>query len=141
MTEDNSSGFPKSGISHVTHSVLQTIERLGLLLVLMATLVAFGTELWHIFVHNGGKVALADLLLLFIYLEVVAMIGIYFEYHRLPVRFVLYIAVVALARHIVIDMKALTWEDLISTYSAILIVVLAALVVRLKHPNLDSVDD
>lgn len=140
MSED-STECPKSGISRITHTVLQMVERVGLLLVLVATLIAFGTEFWHIFAHNGGKVALADLLLMFIYLEVVAMVGIYFEHHRLPVRFVLYIAVVALARHIVIDMKALTWEDLISTSAAILLVVIAALVVRLKHPNLDSPDD
>lgn len=140
MSEDKAE-CPKSDVSRITHAVLQTVERIGLLLVLLATLVAFGNELWHIFVEKNGKVALADLLLMFIYLEVVAMVGIYFEHHRLPVRFVLYIAVVALARHIVIDMKALTWEDLISTSAAILLVVLAALVVRLKHPNLDSVND
>jgi len=138
---EESSECPKSGISRLTHTVLQAVERVGLLLVLLATLVAFGNELWHIFVDNGGKVALADLLLMFIYLEVVAMIGIYFEHHRLPVRFVLYIAVVALARHIVIDMKALAWEDLIASSAAILMVVIAVVIVRLKHPNLDTPDD
>ena len=132
---------PKSGVSHFTHEMLQFIERIGLLFVLAATLVAFGNEIWAIFFEHGGKVALADLLLMFIYLEVVAMIGIYFEHHRLPVRFVLYIAVVALARHIVIDMKALAWEDLIASSAAILMVVIAVIVVRLKHPNLDSPDD
>ena len=140
MTEENPKQI-KSSVPRITHDVLQVVERAGLLLVLLATLVAFGTEFWHIFVHNGGKVALADLLLMFIYLEVVAMIGIYFDHHRLPVRFVLYIAVVALARHIVIDMKGLTWEDLIATSTAIFIIVIAAFVVRLKHPNLDTADD
>lgn len=128
-------------ISRFTHGLLQVVERIGLLLVLLATLVAFGNELWHIFIENDGKVSLADLLLMFIYLEVVAMIGIYFEHHRLPVRFVLYIAVVALARHIVLDMKGMPWEALVASSAAILLVVISATVVRLRHPNLDASED
>jgi len=128
-------------ISDLTHATLQVVERIGLLIVLIATLIAFGHEIWHIVSENGGKVKLADLLLLFIYLEVVAMVGIYFEHHRLPVRFVLYIAVVALARHIVLDMKGMAWEDLIATSAAILLVVISVMLVRVKHPNLDSTDD
>ena len=131
----------QSGISRFTHAMLQVIERIGLLIVLLATLTAFGNELWHIFADQGGKVTLADLLLLVIYLEIVAMVGIYFEHHRLPVRFVLYIAVVALARHIVLDMKGMAWEDLIASSAAILLVVISVIIVRLKHPNLDVADD
>ena len=131
----------KSVVSSFTHGMLQFIERIGLLVVLLATLLAFGNEIRQIFFEHGGKVSLADLLLMFIYLEVVAMIGIYFEHHRLPVRFVLYIAVVALARHIVIDMKGMAWDDLLASSAAILMVVIAVIVVRLKHPNLDSPDD
>jgi len=128
-------------ISRITHLVLRAVERAGLLIVLLATLLAFGGELYHIVADQGGKVKLADLLLLFIYLEVVAMVGIYFEHHRLPVRFVLYIAVVALARHIVLDMKGMDWEDLIASSAAILLVVISVIIVRLKHPNLDTPDD
>ena len=144
-TDDGRPECPRSdadrNISRLTHSLLQIVERIGLLLVLLATLVAFGNELWHIFVDKNGKVSLADLLLMFIYLEVVAMIGIYFEHHRLPVRFVLYIAVVALARHIVLDMKGMPWEALIASSAAILMVVISVTVVRLRHPNLDAVED
>ena len=129
------------GINLLAHRVLQAIERIGLLLLLLATLAAVGGELWHVFIDKGGKVSLADLLLLFIYLEVVAMIGIYFESHRLPVRFVLYIAVVALSRHIVLDMKGMHWADLLASSAAILLVVLSVLLVRLRHPSLASCDD
>ncbi len=132
---------PPQGINLLAHRVLQAIERIGLLLLLLATLAAFGGELWHVFIDKGGKVSLADLLLLFIYLEVVAMIGIYFESHRLPVRFVLYIAVVALSRHIVLDMKGMHWADLLASSAAILLVVLSVLLVRLRHPSLASCDD
>ena len=132
---------PLQGINLLAHRVLQVIERIGLLLLLLATLTAFGGELWHVFIDKGGKVSLADLLLLFIYLEVVAMIGIYFESHRLPVRFVLYIAVVALSRHIVLDMKGMHWADLLASSAAILLVVLSVLLVRLRHPSLASCDD
>ena len=132
---------PSDAINLLAHRVLRAIERIGLLLVLLATLIAFGGELWHVFVDKGGKVSLADLLLFFIYLEVVAMIGIYFESHRLPVRFVLYIAVVALSRHIVLDMKGMHWADLLASSAAILLVLLGVLLVRLRHPRLASCDD
>ena len=52
-----------------------------------------------------GYAALKDILLLFIYLELGAMIGIYFKTHRLPVQFLIFIAITALSRHLVIDVQ------------------------------------
>lgn len=54
---------------------------------------------------NSGHPGLEDILLLFIYLELGAMVGIYFKTHRLPVQYLIYIAITALARHLVIDMQ------------------------------------
>lgn len=55
-----------------------------------------------------GQAALKDILMLFIYLELLAMIGIYFKTHRLPVQFLIYIAITALSRHLVVDVQAVS---------------------------------
>ncbi|MBT6550525.1 MAG: phosphate starvation-inducible protein PhoH [Gammaproteobacteria bacterium] len=54
---------------------------------------------------ESGYAGLKDILLLFIYLELGAMVGIYFKTHHLPVQYLIYIAITALARHLVIDMQ------------------------------------
>jgi len=55
-----------------------------------------------------GHATLEDILLLFIYLELGAMVGIYFKTHRLPVQYLIYIAITALSRHLVIDVQKVT---------------------------------
>ncbi len=55
-----------------------------------------------------GSADLKDILMLFIYLELLAMTGIYFKTHRLPVQFLIYIAITALSRHLVIDVQAVS---------------------------------
>jgi protein PsiE len=61
----------------------------------------------HDYLHmvQSGHASLEDILLLFIYLELGAMIGIYFRTHRLPVQYLIYIAITALSRHLVIDVQ------------------------------------
>ena len=71
----------------------------------MATIIAVGQEVFVMI--DKMKVDLKDLLLLFIYLEIIAMIQIYYEQHRLPIRFPIYIAIVALSRYIILDSKSL----------------------------------
>ena len=111
--------------------LLEIVEQSGLALILLATVIAIGQEVWHIILKQ--RVDLADLLLLFIYLEVVAMVGIYFESHSLPVRFPLYIAIVALARYMILDSKTMSWERLLGIAGAILIIALAIMVIRIGH--------
>ena len=71
--------------------------------------------------------------LLFIYLEVFAMVSLYLKSGRLPVRMPLYIAVVALARYIILDMKNLDTERMLGLSGAILIIAIAILVIRFGH--------
>ncbi|MDD5578320.1 MAG: phosphate-starvation-inducible PsiE family protein [Methylobacter sp.] len=54
---------------------------------------------------RAGHANLEQILLLFIYLELGAMVGIYFRTHRLPVQYLIYIAITALSRHLVIDVQ------------------------------------
>ncbi|MCG9729745.1 phosphate-starvation-inducible PsiE family protein [Shewanella sp. Isolate13] len=92
--------YRKYGITSI-----KAIEHLVLIIIAIATVVAIGQEIKHIF--DVGAVALADLLLLFIYLEVLAMVSHYAESGKLPIRMPLYIAIVALARYLILDMKAM----------------------------------
>jgi protein PsiE len=110
---------------------LSAFEVLGLILITAATLVAGGQEVWQMI--QAREVTLADLLLLFIYLEVLTMVGIYLESGALPVRMPLYIAMVALARHMIIGMKSMSEAELIASSAAILILALAVLVTRFGH--------
>ena len=112
-------------------AVLEIVEQTGLALILIATVIAIGQETWEII--EKRRVDLADLLLLFIYLEVVAMVGIYFESHSLPVRFPMYIAMVALARYLILDSKTMEWERLLGIGAVILTLALAILVIRFGH--------
>lgn len=116
-----------------------SIENIGNLLVkIFHTIGLFaigGTIIWsavyaYIDIMQHTHAGLDDILLLFIYLELGAMVGIYFKTHRLPVRFLLYIAITALTRLLAIDIKTLPNETIITLTVAILILTLAELVLR-----------
>jgi len=82
---------------------------------------------------TAGLVTLADLLLLFLYLEILAMVAMYFESGKLPVRFPVYIAIVALARYLVLDMKNLDMWQMLGVTASILLLTLAVLALRYGH--------
>jgi len=78
-----------------------------------------------------GKITLKDVLKIFIYLEIGAMIGIYFKTQKLPVQFLIYIAVTALARVLTIDIKSMeNCKILTITISIFILVVSATLLNR-----------
>lgn len=110
---------------------LEWVENLGLMVISIATVFAFVHEVGVML--EAGVVRLADLLLLFIYLEVFAMVASYLESGTLPVRMPLYIALVALARYLVLDMKALENWRMLAVAGSILIITLAVLVIRYGH--------
>jgi protein PsiE len=115
-------------------AVLGFLEFLGLMLITLATVVAAVIEVNAML--TAGTVTLADLLLLFLYLEILAMVGVYFESGKLPVRFPIYIAIVALARYLVLDLKNLDQWQMIGVASSILLLTLAVLAVRYGHVRL-----
>jgi protein PsiE len=96
-----------------------------------------GTTVWSAIAAFYGMVArgradLQDILLLFIYLEIGAMIGIYFKTTRLPVRYLIYIAITALGRVLIeiVSAEHKTGTDLIIVAGAILLLSLAVLILR-----------
>jgi protein PsiE len=110
---------------------LDAVEYLGLLVIAFATTAAMYREVAGMV--EIGHVALSDLLMMFLYLEVLAMIGQYFKSGQLPVRFPLYIAMVALARYLILDMKDMTEWRMLAVAAAIFLLTLAVLVVRYGH--------
>jgi phosphate starvation-inducible membrane PsiE len=127
------------------------IEALGGLLVkgfhLFALFVIGGTVVWsaaHFYIveiMQVGHAKLHDILLLFIYLEIGAMVGIYFRTHRLPVRFLLYVAITALTRMLTIDVKDLTNEQILTVTGAILVLALAAMAVEFTAARFRGADE
>ncbi|HKJ22894.1 MAG TPA: phosphate-starvation-inducible PsiE family protein [Gammaproteobacteria bacterium] len=113
------------------------VENIGDYLVegfhLVALFVIGGTIVWsalyqYIDIVRQGHASLQDILILFIYLELGAMVGIYFKTNRLPVRFLLYIGITVLTRSLVVDVEADESHILLIITSAILMLALAIVV-------------
>lgn len=79
-----------------------------------------------------GSASIDDILLLFIYLELGAMVGIYFKTNHMPVRFLIYVGITALTRLLISDIQDhhRPGMEVIYATAAILILALATLVVR-----------
>ncbi|BDZ74306.1 MULTISPECIES: phosphate-starvation-inducible protein PsiE [Methylophaga] len=95
-------------------------QDVGLILVAIATMVAIGIEV-NIMITNS-YVSLTDLLLMFIYLEVLTMVAVYYESGELPIKIPLYIAIVALARYLILDMKNIDTWRILGIASSILLI-------------------
>jgi len=88
-----------------------------------------------------GHASIDDILLLFIYLELGAMVGIYFKTNHMPVRFLTYVAMTALTRVLIGDVQAHHHPDMsiVLVSGAILILAVATLVVRLASSKFPAV--
>ena len=118
---------------------LRVVEDLGLVIIAIATVIAGAYEVRVMVLAQ--KVTLADLLLMFIYLEVLTMVGLYFESGKLPVRFPLYIGMVALARYLILDMKDMDLWRVLGVSGSIVLLALAVLAVRYGHVRFPYAED
>lgn len=92
-----------------------------------------------------GSVSVDDILLLFIYLELGAMVGIYFKTNHMPIRFLLYVAITALTRLLIGDVSHHKAPDagLLYVCGGFLLLAFAILVVRFasyKYPSTKNID-
>ena len=110
------------------------LEDIILSIIALMTLGAVGFELYEI--YQRGSIGLADLLLMFIYAEVLGMVAIYFRSHVLPVIYPLFIGITALARLIVLQGKDSMPEQLIFEAGSILLLSFAALLLKDVKVNL-----
>jgi len=125
--------------NRIALTLLQWVENLGLLIILVATLAAGYSEVQNMI--EVRRVTLADLLLLFLYLEIITMLGLYYKEGKLPVRYPIYIAIVALTRYIVLGMKEMDKLTLIAITSAILMLTVSALLLRYGQTRLPYKDN
>lgn len=104
----------------------------------MLTVVATVQELFAIYIAQ--KVQLADLLLLFIYAEVLGMIGAFYKSNKIPITLPLFIAMTALARLIILQGKEMEAITLLYEAGAILILALACLAIRFR-PGKNDIEE
>ena len=109
---------------------IKFFEKIILVTVLIATVVAIGNE--FVFMYSKFKVELSDLLLLFIYIEVVQMVREYWTLDRIRISIPLFIAITALARYIILQGKSGDPSFLLYEAGAILMIAIAVLVLRMR---------
>ena len=120
-----------SKIKNSGYKTLIIVEDICLIIISISTVIAMLFEIGTMI--KAMQVTLSDLLLLFIYLEVLAMASIYLKSGRLPVRMPLYIAIVAMARYMILDMKNLDTLRMLGLAGAIFILALSVFVIRYGH--------
>ncbi|MFO1496393.1 MAG: phosphate-starvation-inducible PsiE family protein [Lysobacterales bacterium] len=134
---------PTRPLQTAFHRGIQLLERGGLILITAATVIAGAMELYRML--GARAVTVVDLLLLFIYLEMISMVEIYWRMGKLPVRMPLYIAMVGIARHLMADSAYHSPWLLLAGAGAIVLLGVAVLIVRYGHlrwpyPESESLD-
>ena len=114
----------------IAANIIKFIEKSLLTIIALLTIVATFQEI--IKIYNIGTINLADLLLLFIYTEVLGMIGVFYTSNRIPITLPLFIAMTAISRLIILQGKGMDASTLLYEAGAILIIALACLAVRYR---------
>jgi len=102
-----------------------------LIIILISTVVAVFLEIYNM--YQLKTVTLADLLLMFLYLEVMAMVRIFWEQQSISITLPLLIAITALSRFIILQGKEMNPSALVYESTAILLIAIAIVVMRLRH--------
>jgi protein PsiE len=130
-------------IDNIGNALVGVFHRIALFGIGAATIWAAGSDFIEMF--SQTRASINDLLLLFIYLEIGAMVGIYFKTNHMPVRFLIYIAITALTRHMV-DLVAIGDEsmaNILTLAGATLILAVSLLLIRMassKYPSNQNED-
>ena len=125
--------------ANLSRRTLYIFEGAGLIVIAIATIFAGYQETLSMI--RTARVTLADLLLMFLYLEILTMVGLYFESGKLPVRFPLYIAMVAMARYVIVDIKEMDNIRLLGVSASIVLIAVAVLVIRYGHVRYPYIED
>jgi protein PsiE len=128
------------------YKLITGIEKSILVLIAIFTIYGVGAEMYQVF--SAGVVKLTDLLLMFIYAEVLGMVAGFYKYRKIPITIPIFIAITALCRLIILQGKGFNTIDLIYESGAILLLALSALVIRWnlvklirQKSEVDSADD
>lgn len=130
--------FTKLLVDSTGNTLVDIFHRLALFAIGASTVWAAGWTFVELF--NKHHASVGDLLLLFIYLEIGAMVGIYFKTNHMPVRFLLYIAITALTRHMVDIMshQPINIVEMLSVAGSIFIVAVSVLIIRFTSSKFPS---
>ena len=104
------------------------VEKVVILIILVSTITAIIFEILKMI--NAQYVELADLLLLFIYVEVIGMVRVYMISNRVRMTYPLFIAITALSRMIILQGKGSDPQNLLYEAGAILMLAIAVLIIR-----------
>ena len=115
-------------------NIVKQIQLVALVIILVSTVIAFGQEMYQMILVQ--RVTLADLLLLFLYLEVLAMVRVFWESQSIQITLPLFIAITALARFIIVQGKSLNPEILLYEAGAIVLIALAIVILRFRNSSL-----
>ena len=114
-------------------NIIRSVQVSAVLIIFIGAVIGFSIEVFKMI--NLKKVELADLLLLFIYVEVMGMIRVYLLQEEIRITYPLIIAITAISRLIILQKKDLDPSILIYESLAILILALAIIVLRLRYLN------
>ena len=109
----------------------KNIQLVLLVIILISTVIAVCIEIYTMFINRN--VTLADLLLMFLYLEVLAMVRVFWDQQSISITLPLLIAITALSRFIILQGKEMDPSALVYEAVAIVLIAAAIVILRLRH--------
>ena len=113
--------------------VAKNLQLVLMVIILISTVIAVGIEISKMF--QNQSVTLADLLLMFLYLEVLAMVRVFWDQQSISITLPLLIAITALARFIILQGKEMDPAALVYEAVAIVLIAGAIVILRLRHSD------
>ena len=113
--------------------IAKTLQLALMCIILVSTVIAVGMEINNMFLNQS--VMLADLLLMFLYLEVLAMVRVFWSQQSISITLPLLIAITALARFIILQGKEMDPSALVYEAEAIVLIASAIVILRLRHSD------
>ena len=114
-------------------NITKNLQLILLSIILLSTIIAVGIEIKTMFLNQS--VTLADLLLMFLYLEVLAMVRIFWHQQSISITLPLLIAITALSRFIILQGKEMDPSGLVYEAVAIVLIAAAIVILRLRHSD------
>ena len=113
--------------------IAKNLQLVLMVIILISTVIAVGIEIGQMF--QNRSVTLADLLLMFLYLEVLAMVRVFWNQQSISITLPLLIAITALARFIILQGKEMDPTALVYEAIAIVLIAGAIVILRLRHSD------
>ena len=113
--------------------IAKNLQLVLMCIILISTVIAVGIEIKNMFLKQS--VTLADLLLMFLYLEVLAMVRVFWDQQSISITLPLLIAITALARFIILQGKEMDPTALVYEAIAIVLIAAAIVILRLRHSD------